>query len=125
MSRPATALAGLACCATLVSGCASTSDASRRTVAPQPTGVSSVRQASCEDWARGSEQHRQVTVAQLRRFAAGPVGSSAGIQNGPVLDDQRAYRTLQSWCKQRFARGFKLYKLYERAAAFLGYTAQG
>jgi hypothetical protein len=37
-----------------------------------------------------------------------------------VLEDGRAYRVLQSYCIRTFARGFKLYKLYERAAAFVG-----
>ena len=54
-------------------------------------------------------------------FAGGPIGSSKGIQRGPVLDDTRAYKVLQSYCANYFARGFKLYKLYERAAAFLGH----
>jgi hypothetical protein len=60
-------------------------------------------------------------VVLLRGFAGGPIGSSKGIQRGPVLDDARAYRLLQSYCANYFARGFKLYKLYERAAAFLGH----
>jgi hypothetical protein len=64
---------------------------------------------------------RRRTVDQLRDFAGGPVGSSAGIQRGPVLDDGRAYRLLQSYCANQFARGFKLYKLYEHAAAFVGH----
>ena len=57
----------------------------------------------------------------LRNFSGGPVGSSRGIQRGPVLDDTRAYRLLQSYCAKYFARGFQLYKLYERAAAFVGH----
>jgi hypothetical protein len=60
-------------------------------------------------------------VIKLREFAGGPVGSSAGIQNGPVLDDDSAYRLLQNYCAKPFARGFKLYKLYTRAAAFIGH----
>ena len=82
--------------------------------------VGSVRSADCRDWKRGSVDQRRVTVVQLRKFAAGPVGSSAGIQRGPVLEDGRAYKVLQSYCRNYFARGFKLYKLYERAAAFVG-----
>jgi hypothetical protein len=38
-----------------------------------------------------------------------------------VLDDARAYKVLESYCANSFARGFKLYKLYERAAAFVGH----
>jgi hypothetical protein len=80
-----------------------------------------VRSADCRAWKRGTVDQRRGTVVQLRKFAGGPVGSSAGIKTGPVLDDGRAYRVLASYCKARFARGFKLYKLYERAAAFVGH----
>ena len=80
-----------------------------------------MRTADCTDWKKGTIEQRRSTVFQLRKFAGGPVGSSAGIQNGPVLDDGRAYRVLQSYCKHYFARGFKLYKLYERAASFVGH----
>ena len=80
-----------------------------------------MRSADCTDWKKGTLDQRRSTVVQLRKFAGGPVGSSAGIQKGPVLDDGRAYRVLQSYCRNRFARGFKLYKLYERAAAFVGH----
>jgi len=38
-----------------------------------------------------------------------------------VLEDGRAYELLQNYCANYLARGFKLYKLYERAAAFLGH----
>ena len=58
---------------------------------------------------------------QLRKFAGGPVGSSEGIKRGPALDEARAYKVLDSYCERYFARGFKLYKLYERAAAFVGH----
>jgi hypothetical protein len=82
---------------------------------------SSIRSANCTDWERGTLDQRRSTVIRLRKFAGGPVGSSAGIQNGPVLNDERAFDLLQSYCANRFARGFKLYKLYERAAAFVGH----
>jgi hypothetical protein len=55
-------------------------------------------------------------VRQLRAFAGGPTGSPAG--RGNVLEDEQAYELLENWCGNDFARGFKLYKLYTRAAAF-------
>ena len=87
---------------------------------PAPA-VASVRSANCTDWKRGKVAQRRSTVVQLRKFAGGPVGSSAGIQTGRVLNDDRAYKILQSYCKRYLARGFKLYKLYERAAAYVGH----
>jgi hypothetical protein len=60
-------------------------------------------------------------VIQLRNFAGGQVGSSAVVKAGPVLDDGRGYRLLENTCRQPFARAFKLYKLYTRAASYAGY----
>ena len=116
------AIVALLCCVGLLGACGG-SDGS---TAPQPKnvaarGVGSVRAADCTDWKKGTVDERRVTVAHLRRFAGGPVGSSAGIKYGPVLDNGRAYRVLDSYCSKYFARGFKLYKLYERAAAFVGH----
>jgi hypothetical protein len=113
----------LVCCAALLAACGG-SGHSRTPVdySIYPVvGGGSVRTADCSDWQRGTVPQRRSTVIQLRKFAGGPVGSSAGIQHGPVLDDQRAYELLQSFCAKRFARGFKLYKLYDRAAAFVGH----
>ena len=86
----------------------------------QTRAVATVRQASCANWQKGDSRERRNTVLQLRKFAGGQVGSSKSIRYGRVLDDGRAYKVLDSWCKNYFARGFKLYKLYARAAAFVG-----
>jgi hypothetical protein len=88
---------------------------------PRIASLGSVRQADCTDWKKGSEDQRETMVFSLRKFAGGPVGSSKVLPRGPVLDDDRAYRVLDSYCSRYFARGFKLYKLYGRAAAFLGH----
>jgi hypothetical protein len=115
------AAAALLCAAALLAGCGG-AGGSKSHVSLPPLGVgASIRTDDCSDWKRGTVDQRRGTVVQLRQFAGGAVGSSAGIQNGPVLDDERAYRLLQSYCANYFARGFKLYKLYERAAAFLGH----
>ena len=112
----------LICCIALLGGCGGSSSSKEPAEdLPRAPAVGSVRTADCTDWKKGTIEQRRSTVFQLRKFAGGPVGSSAGIQNGPVLDDGRAYRVLESYCKNYFARGFKLYKLYERAAAFVGH----
>jgi hypothetical protein len=118
---PRTILA-LICCGALLGACGGSKkeEKAKEPVSfPAPT-VGSVRTANCTDWKRGAVDERRSTVVALRNFAAGPVGSSEAIQRGPVLDDKRAYKLLQSYCKRFFARGFKLYKLYDRAAAFVG-----
>jgi len=84
--------------------------------------VGPVRTASCSDWKKGTKAQRRQAVAHLRDFAGGPVGSSFAMRTGPVLDDGQAYRVIRSWCIHYYARGFKLYKLYDRAAAFVGHS---
>jgi hypothetical protein len=117
--RPAIALIG---CITLLAGCGDSSGSKEQRPADVlAPAVGSVRSADCSDWKKGKVDERRATVVRLRKFAGGPVGSSAGIKRGPVLDDRRAYKLLESYCRYRFARGFKLYKLYERAAAFVGH----
>jgi hypothetical protein len=73
--------------------------------------------ADCSDWRKATPAERQGTVRQLRAFAGGPVGESPGLR-GATLDDAAAYQVLDDSCRRDFARGFKLYKLYTRAAAF-------
>ncbi len=119
--RNARTLAAFLCCVTLLAGCGGSSRPKEQAQDLPAPPVGSVRTADCTAWKKGSVAQRRSTVVQLRNFAGGPVGSSAGIQNGPVLDDRRAYRILQSYCTNYLARGFKLYKLYERAAAFVGH----
>jgi hypothetical protein len=123
--RTLRAAAALLCCIALLAGCGSSSkpnDSKRPVDYSLVPGVgTSIRSATCTDWERGPVDQRRSTVIRLRKFAGGPIGSSAGIQNGPVLNDEQAYELLQSYCANRFARGFKLYKLYERAASFVGH----
>jgi hypothetical protein len=113
--------AALVCSLALLTGCGGSSQ-SKTAAANHPTGVGeSIRLDNCTNWRWATPAQRRETVAQLRKFAGGPVGSSAGIQHGPVLSDGRAYKLFQSYCSKPFARGFKLYKLYTHAAAFVGH----
>jgi hypothetical protein len=107
----------LICCLCPLAGCGGSSQAPKAA-----TGVGqSLRLEDCNDWQMATVAQRRTTVVQLRGFAGGPVGSSEGIQRGPVLSDDRAYELFQSYCAKPFARGFKLYKLYTHAAAFVGH----
>jgi hypothetical protein len=72
--------------------------------------------ADCADWRRADPTERAGTVRQLRKFAGGPAGSPAG--HGAVLKDDQAYELFERYCSNGFARHFRLYKLYTRAAAF-------
>jgi hypothetical protein len=117
-------VAALICCLALLGGCAGSSHAKTTggPANPSASGVgASLRLDNCTDWNRATIAQRRATVLALRRFAGGPIGSSGGIQNGPVLNDDRAYKLFQGYCANFFARGFKLYKLYTHAAAFIGH----
>jgi hypothetical protein len=106
----------------IASGCGSDSSTQ-----PQP-GVgpnvgAPVNLADCTDWNQAGTAERLGTIEQLENFAGGPVvGGSASDPSGTgaVLDDDEAYDLLTRYCEPELARGFKLYKLYVRAAAFSG-----
>ena len=83
--------------------------------------------ADCNDWNQANTEQRLGTIKQLKDFAGGPIvgnNASAPSGTGAVLDDEDAYDLFDRWCDQSFARAFKLYKLYERAAAFTGQPAK-
>jgi hypothetical protein len=79
--------------------------------AAEPFGVA-LQVADCEDWRASSPDQRQSAIDQLERAVAGP------RDDGNTLKDDVAYNTLDARCKPEFARGFLLYQLYIRAAAF-------
>jgi hypothetical protein len=86
----------------------------------------SISLADCNDWKNSSTQQRLGTIRELRNFAGGEVvggGTNPASGTGAVIDDSKAYDLLDGYCKNSFARGFKLYKIYERAAAFSGTPA--
>ena len=112
--RRALAVPVLLCLAILI-GCGG-SDASNSASGAGPHIGVALRLADCDDWNQADVSERLGTVQQLADFAGGPTGSPAG--HGNTLSEKRGYEVLQNWCQQSFARGFKLYKLYTRAAAF-------
>lgn len=86
----------------------------------EAVGVGQVRAGSvaplaqCSDWVEGTVEEREATVddiqAQLNQPGAdGPT---------PDLPDEKAYEVFEAACGQDYAVGFRLYKLYARAAAF-------
>ena len=77
----------------------------------EPFGVA-LQVADCQDWRESSPQQRQSAIDQLEEAVAGP------RNDGNTLKDDVAYSTLDARCKPDFARGFLLYQLYIRAAAF-------
>jgi hypothetical protein len=90
---------------------------------PPPSGAGPnlgvpINLADCTDWKQASVDQRLGTIEQLRKYVGAPVAGAGG--SGVVLDDDKAYDLFENYCAEEFARGFKLYKLYSRAAAFSG-----
>ena len=78
--------------------------------------------ADCRDWNDASVEGRFGTIRQIRDFTGGPIAGTGA--SGSTLEDQDAYDLFENVCSQVYARAFKLYKLYGRAAAFQSYSEQ-
>jgi hypothetical protein len=85
---------------------------------PKPVGevlVGSVAaMATCADWNGGTHDRRIATIHDIRQQIT--LRDSA-VQT-PSLSDRQAYRIFQQTCRQGFASGFRLYKLYARSSSF-------
>jgi hypothetical protein len=75
-----------------------------------------VRLANCRDWNAATLRQRYGTVREIRKVAGGRAGATGAYGN--TLDDRKAYDLFDRACGRTYARGFKLYKLYNRAASF-------
>jgi hypothetical protein len=124
-SRPAAILTALGIAA-LVAGCGGGSGTQPQ-VDVGPQVGQSIALADCNDWNQANTEQRLGTIQQIKDFAGGPVvgnNASSPSGTGSVLDDKQAYNLFNNWCQHDFARGFKLYKLYERAAGFAGQPSE-
>ena len=121
--RSAATIACPVIAAALIAGCGGGSG-NQPQVDVGPNVGQPISLADCNDWNQANTEQRLGTIQQLKDFAGGPVvgnNASSPSGTGAVLGDKQAYDLFNNYCKEQFARGFKLYKLYERAAAFAGY----
>jgi hypothetical protein len=122
MSSPRRAFAAsLLAAAVAVAGCGGGSSTQPQ-VDVGPNVGQPINLADCHDWQQANVEQRLGTIKQLKGFAGGPVVGNNGT--GSVLDDKQAYDLFDRWCSESYARAFKLYKLYQRAAAFEGHPEQ-
>jgi uncharacterized lipoprotein YajG len=70
--------------------------------------------AQCSDWNAGTRDQRLATIHDIRQ----QVNLRDGTVQTPQLSDHEAYRIFRQTCRRKFAAGFRLYKLYARAASF-------
>jgi hypothetical protein len=114
------ARAVVAACALTVVGCGQV-DARTET---EPIGVGEYRAGSfaplaqCTDWNEGTEEQKLATVDDIQ----GQLNQAGADGPTPDLSDDEAYALFERTCAQGYASGFRLYKLYARAAAFAPLT---
>jgi hypothetical protein len=124
--RDRLAVAALTAALAVLAGCGSKGGSPSVPVQGLNVGQS-ISLADCTDWKNSSTEQRLGTIRELRNFAGGEVvggGANPASGTGAVIDDSKAYDLLDNYCKNELARGFKLYKIYERAAAFSGAPAE-
>jgi hypothetical protein len=82
--------------------------------------VAPIRTANCSDWKRASATQRASLLTNLYAFYSGTIGGSGKtpVGPGPTVSAAQATTVFDNYCAQPYARAFKLYKLYGRAAAF-------
>jgi hypothetical protein len=102
--------------ASVLGGCAGETSGNQGGSGAGPDLAAPVNTADCTDWNEASTEQRLATVRAIRQYTGGPVAGTGGT--GVVLDDEKAYDLFENYCENEYARGFKLYKLYGRAAAF-------
>jgi len=83
------------------------------------TRVGSVAQlAQCRDWNAGTREQQLETLDEIK--------AAINLKDGPVetpeLSDEAALDVIDSTCSNDFADGFRLYKVYARAAGFASFA---
>ena len=120
----AAALLGAALGLGACNGDSQATGSAKTTPTEEITGVGQVRAGSvaslarCSDWNAGDRPQRLATIADIRA----QVNQAGADGPTPDLSDKRAYELFQRACANEFAVGFRLYKLYLRAASFAPYT---
>jgi hypothetical protein len=115
--------ATLVACAMALGGCLGGGSDGPAAVSGGAAIGGSVRSADCDGWRKAGPSIRHTTITDIKAFAGGPVGS--GDREGATLPDDKAYALFEATCKAPYARRFKLYKLYTRAASFQSRTPPG
>jgi hypothetical protein len=70
--------------------------------------------AECSDWNKGTDPEKLATIEDIRS----QVNTTGGTVEAPPLSDEEAMEMFDSACSNDFAKSFRLYVLYSRAAGF-------
>lgn len=104
----------------VLTACSGDEGESRREVKPlgQQLAGSVAHLAQCKDWVGGSRERKLATIDDIRAQVS---RRDTGIRS-PPLSDEEALGLFDRACSNRFARSFRLYVLYARAAGFAPLT---
>jgi hypothetical protein len=75
------------------------------------------RESECEDWKQLNTEDRLSVIGGIKAGFGAPIPEGRPV----TLPDKEAYDLFERYCEQPFAKRFKLYKIYIRAAAFQRY----
>jgi hypothetical protein len=104
----------------IAAGLAGCGSAASEPTHKEVTGVGPMRAGSvaslvqCSDWSGADEDGKLATIADVR----GQLNQAGADGPTPDLTDDEAMRLFDRACSQEFAAGFRLYKIYARAASF-------
>jgi hypothetical protein len=76
----------------------------------------------CSDWRKASPKVQHYVIWRLRTLTSGPVTGTGVSGRGTVIPDDHAERLFGGYCREDYAQGFLLYKLYAAASVFVGGT---
>ena len=107
------ALAALAAAAALAA-CGADETAPKPEPLGKKLGGSVASLANCRDWASGARDRKLATIADIRSQVN---RDDTGIET-PPLSDTEAMRLFDRECAQPYARSFRLYVIYARAAGW-------
>ncbi len=70
--------------------------------------------AQCRDWIRGNPAEQLATIEDIRS----QINLEGGTVQAPPLSDEEAQGVFDRACSNEFAKTFRLYVIYSRAAGF-------
>jgi hypothetical protein len=103
-----------------VAGCGGSDEKAGREVKPlgELLAGSVAPLAQCKDWVGGSHERKLATIEDIRSQVN---RRDTGI-TAPALSDEEALGLFDRACSNSYARSFRLYVLYARAAAYAPLT---
>jgi hypothetical protein len=105
-------------CALALGGCGAGASMDRASTPAQRIPLATF---NCGEWSVARADIRQTVLDELHGFYGGPVSGKRRTQAyGTVLSDAEATRLFDTYCSRSYAGHFTIYKIYARAAAFVG-----